>query len=129
MTQRINNNHIKLEEITQHFLQFHIHVKIYHWQTTSYSRHKSSDKLFNSLLEKIDEFIEISMGHLSSHLKFKKNQSISLINISDSKIQKILKQFEKYLIQLDSIKYTDLLNIRDEILGLLYQTHFLFSLK
>ena len=120
---------IDLEDITQHFLQFHIHIKIYHWQTYSYSRHKASDTLFQALLEKIDQFIETSMGHLSSHLKFKKNKSLSLLNISDSKIQKILKQFEKYLIQLDSIHYTDLLNIRDDILGLLYQTHFLFSLK
>jgi hypothetical protein len=75
-------------------------VKIYHWQTMSYPRHKATDDLVGLLDEKIDEFVE-------------KNAVAWLT----TKLPKHLK-----------VEDTDLLNIRDEIVGNLNKTLYLFTL-
>ena len=49
--------------------QFQIQIKLYHWNTNSYSNHKATDKLFKKLLEFIDCFIESYLG------KFKQIQT------------------------------------------------------
>lgn len=37
-------------------------IKLYHWQTHRFSRHKATDDLVSSLDENIDKFVEIYMG-------------------------------------------------------------------
>jgi len=122
---------IDLSEIVYEFLSIHNNIKIYHWQTRSYSRHKASDKLFENLLDLIDKFVETCMGKLDHHLSFSsKKYSIELKNISDKKIVILIKKFSKYLQSFDKNHLsTDLLNIRDEILGVIHQTLYLFTLK
>jgi tRNA-specific 2-thiouridylase len=44
------------------FLTYQNQVKILHWQTTSYSEHKTLNKLYESLSENIDTFVETFMG-------------------------------------------------------------------
>jgi hypothetical protein len=37
-------------------------IKLYHWQTGLYSRHKGTDGVIESLDENIDKFVEVYMG-------------------------------------------------------------------
>jgi len=37
-------------------------VKLYHWQTFSFGRHKATDELVSSLDDNIDKFTEAFMG-------------------------------------------------------------------
>ena len=118
--------------IVQRFLTIQIQVKTFHWQTYSYSRHKSTDALFENLLELVDQFVETYMGMTEKRLEFKRPcPSIRLENISEKKIVHVLKQFAIFLTKLDSNKEmtSDLLNIRDEVLGTVHQTLYLLTLK
>ena len=118
------------------FLQFQNDIKIYHWQTSSYSRHKSSDKLYESLLNLIDDFVETFMGQLDTRIKIYSardtRSTIKLRNISDKQAVTLTKKFRVFLQNLEKLvpdMTTDLLNIRDELLALVDKTMYLFTLR
>ena len=107
-------------------------LKIYHWNTIVYARHVASDSFVNSLSDKMDKFIETLMGKSSKRIGLAASSSIQLRNETDKTIIDVLLDFREYLIQ-DLGKMcknqTDLLNIRDEILGDVNKTLYLFSLS
>lgn len=114
------------------FLELSAIVKLYHWMTLKYSRHKASDKLFDSILELSDKFIETYLGRYGRNKKdFYENltvKKLSDVEFSNylKKIAKILENdFAKVLLPSD----TDLFNIRDELLGIINQTLYLFTLE
>lgn len=122
-------------EIVHVFLQFLIQIKLYHWQTFSYPRHKGSDSLFSGIQGLVDQFIEVYQGKYGRVIVDEKVE-IPLQNLDDDKIVSylsIMKNFlvndlENYLAN-KKMKNTDLLNIRDEMLGLINQTLYLFTLE
>ena len=125
------------EQIVKNFLQFLITVKLYHWNTLSYSTHKATDDLYSKLNEGIDSFVEVLLGKNSgSRINISKSQSISLRNYnSNTEIKKQVNEFKRYLVGLNSnpnlknIENSDLFNIRDEILQNVDQFLYLLSLK
>lgn len=124
----------RLACIVQRFITVQIQVKTFHWQTHSYSRHKSTDKLFDQLIELVDQFVETYMGMTDKRLDFGRApaRTIRLQNISEKRIVYILKQFAIFLTNLDCEKQpltSDLLNLRDEMLGTVHQTLYLLTLK
>ena len=50
------------QEIIQYFLSLLAQVKLFHWATMSYSKHKALDSLHGSLSEKVDSFVECYIG-------------------------------------------------------------------
>lgn len=46
------------------FLELQAQLRIYHWQTRKYARHKASDELLGSVTELSDRFVEVLMGKL-----------------------------------------------------------------
>ena len=119
-------------EIAAIFLNFSDNMKIYHWQTTSYARHKASDQLVGNISDKMDRFIEVIQGCRGLRVKMSP-QSLNLDNQSDMTALELLKKFQKWL-QSGLPRYlqpeeTDLFNIRDEILADVNQTLYLFSLQ
>lgn len=123
----------KLAAIVQKFLTVQIQIKTFHWQTFSYSKHKSADELFDQMIDLTDQFVETFMGKQDRRLDFSKGMSpkiIRLQNISYRKLSQILKQFDVFLIKLDGeCLSSDLLNIRDELLGAVHRTQYLLSLR
>ena len=125
------------EQIVKTFLQFLITIKLYHWNTSSYSTHKATDDLYSKLNEGIDSFVEVLLGKNSgSRINISKSQSISLRNYSsNTEIKKQVNEFKRYLVGLNSnpnlknIENSDLFNIRDEILQNIDQFLYLLSLK
>ena len=125
------------EQIVKNFLQFLITVKLYHWNTLSYSTHKATDDLYSKLNEGVDSFVEVLLGKNSgSRINISKSQSISLRNYnSNTEIKKQVNEFKRYLVGLNSnpnlknIENSDLFNIRDEILQNIDQFLYLLSLK
>ena len=108
-------------------------VKIYHFQTPSYARHKASDKLFATLTDKIDQFMEVLQGSWRVRIKLEPGISMPLMNTTDGNITTILEEFSSWLIQ-DLPKMlrpqdSDLMNIRDEILSSVSQTLYLFTFR
>lgn len=123
----------KIGEIALIFLTFRDQLKIYHWQTHLYTRHKASDGLINIITSQLDRFIETLQGSRNTKLKMSSKSSMTLVNESDSSIINVLKVFKKWLLE-GLVTYLDkndkdLLNIRDEILGSVNKALYLFTLK
>jgi hypothetical protein len=121
-----------MEDIVSSFLTFQISLKIYHWQTLSYPRHKASDELFAAISEKIDRFVETLQGHRVQRFNFSKQYTIDLQNFSEQAGLRMLTQFEKWLqsqlpkLLIDS--ESDLTNLRDEMINDIHQALYLYSL-
>jgi hypothetical protein len=113
-------------------LETQIQLKLFHWQTKSFSKHKASDEFVSELTGLIDTFVETYQGRYS-RIMLDKPRHLTLNNITDAYISKYVNEFRKVLIQ-DIPKIcgkddTDLLNIRDEMLSLVNKTIYLFSLE
>lgn len=124
--------------IVQTLLQILTTVKIYHWNTLSYAQHKATDKLYEELNDSIDSFVEILLGknekrigkmvNICRHYDFKKNDEKEP-ELTQFK-QKIY-DYRRFLTELNRVfsakKDSDLLNVRDEIMGQLNQFLYLLS--
>jgi hypothetical protein len=124
------------EEITCKFLEMLIMVKLYHWKTYSYAQHKATDGLYDKLNEDIDKFIEVLLGKTEKRTNLLKQSKISLIDLSTKdQLKTQIDKFKAYLVSLTfntfmiKMSNTDLLNIRDEILGDLNQFLYLLTLN
>lgn len=121
------------DKITSMFLQMLNTVKLYHWKTFSYPQHVATDSLYGSLNEKIDEFIEVMLGKTGTRINLINQKSIPLMdftNVNDFKRE--IANYKRFLINMDKSNLsdnTDLLNIRDEILGLLNKFTYLLTFK
>ena len=104
-------------------------IKVYHWQTKSFARHKATDDFVSSLDEKIDEFVEVYMGKYG---RPRVHGSIKFHNYSESAARTFVAKQTTFLSKVLPRKLkdtdTDLLNIRDEILALVNKTLYLFTL-
>lgn len=115
------------------FLTFQNQVKILHWQTMSFSEHKTLDGLYSDLSGHIDEFIETFMGK-NGRIVAQTNFNLTLQNYTSLAPMDLMNQMVAYLTNelptmLDAKRDSDLLNIRDEILGSVNQTKYLLTLK
>ena len=105
-------------------------MKIYHWQTKKYSRHKASDELVEELDSLTDKYIETYSGIYDNIRLMPEIFDIKLYNISDTNIVKFINKIKiEFMNESNKIKDTELLNIRDEILGIIDKTLYLFKLE
>jgi len=111
-------------------------IKLYHWQTLSYPRHKATDELHEELSGLVDKFVEVLHGRLNNDNKYRimleENTFIQIKNMNDKKGSELLKNIKKYL-EGDDLKnvmnnYTDLITIRDEMLTAVNKSNYLFTL-
>jgi len=123
------DNQTKINEIVKFFFTIQLILKQYHWSTTSFARHKASDQLLTKLDENVDKFIEIFIGRYNvkpiiTSIKMEKTF------LSDEGNMDLLLQIRTYLELLNNkITDSDLLNIRDELIGNINQTIYLYNLK
>ena len=124
------------EKMAIRFLETILMIKLYHWKTYSYATHKATDELYTSLNENMDKFIEVLLGKTHSRLDLLKHKNIHLTDLTNSReLVNQIKSFKTELDNLDknqfmkSMENTDLLNIRDEIVGNLNQFLYLLTFK
>ena len=117
------------------FLQMLNTVKLYHWKTYSYAQHKATDELYSELNTNIDSFVETMLGKKGNRVNLTNVRSLPLNdydNVNSFKIK--VDQYRTFLINMtndDNLNLTnnsDLLNIRDEILGNINQFLYLLTL-
>jgi hypothetical protein len=122
------------QEIAVKLLEMLVMIKLRHWRTTNYAAHKATDEIYASLNGHMDQFIEVLLGKDTVRIDLMKKRSIDLIDFDCMiKFKEHIESFKEYLINLQKHSYftdadTDLLNIRDEILGDLNQFTYLLSL-
>lgn len=118
-----------INEIVKFFFTLQLNLKIYHWNTTSFSRHKASDEFGGKLSSLIDRFVEVYIGRYNIK-PIISNIKIDSAFLTDEGAGNLLIKSRKYLEELSNIiKDTDLLTIRDELLSEVNQTLYLYQLK
>jgi hypothetical protein len=128
-----SNSENNSAKIIQTLFRFRQQLHVYHWQTPSYARHKASDQLLHELTEFIDEFMETYFGKYGKVI-FSKNINISIGNMDDEAGLNFLDEMVNYYINelpnfLNPKTDTDLLNLKDTILGNTNQIKYLYTLK
>lgn len=109
------------EQFVIMMLQIQTQFKVLHWQTFSEARHVAYGNHYDSLGGHIDEFVEVMMGKYGRFEFPEEGADIKLFNLKSLEINSFLDTVTEFFIsmtdQLDARKDTDLLNIRDEMLG------------
>ena len=127
---KTRRNASKGGDIVTHLLTIRNQVKLYHWQTGSFARHTATDNLTATLDTNIDAFVESYMGRYG---RPKVRGSIKLHNFSESAARAFVAKETRYLTSELPRKIgkndTDLLNLRDTILGDLTKVLYLFTLQ
>ena len=126
------------------FLELLNTIKIYHWSTLSYPTHKATDELHDKLSELVDSFIEIYIGHCARGgagggagvpvFKFKSERDASIAFCECKSLAAFCKVLDDNIVHLEGLTqkldgYTDLVNIRDEMVGALAQALYLLRLS
>lgn len=110
-------------------------IKLYHWETRSYSQHKATDDLHESLSGLVDNFIEVLLGILNTRFQIPKSLKLSIPHFnSTSQLIKQINYYKSYLISIESrlpkgMTNPDLLTIRDEMLAQLNKFLYLLTLN
>jgi len=114
------------------FLGIHAQLKVFHWQTKGYSRHNAFAQTRDELENLMDSFVEEAMGKYGRFVLDEETKNFELINMSDMKPTDMAETICQALIQfteeLDPVD-TNLLNIRDEMLGLFQKLKYLLTLE
>ncbi len=111
-------------------IQFQQQMRVFHWQTDSYAQHKAFGKIYGALDDLIDSFVETYMGKFG-RAKPTITYHIELKSLSSSGVvDEVLNRFIDYLGSMTGEGLTtDLLNIRDSILGEVHTLKYLLTLK
>lgn len=113
-------------------LELQNQLRIYHWQTDSYASHQALGSAYEDLDEKIDSFVEEFMGKYGK-IRSDKGFNLTLKNIDENDINNVINTAIEFLSkQLPTLLQeddTNLLNIRDEMLGILEKLKYLLTLK
>ena len=120
------------EEITLKLVQIQLQFKFLHWQTFGDAKHKAYGEIYDSMGDNIDRLVESMMGKYG-RIEFDSEFSIMFQDISSLSVQSFMDGITEFLVgmteQLDPKYDSDLLNIRDEILGDINQTKYRLTLK
>jgi hypothetical protein len=122
-------------EIVLKFIQMLNIIKIYHWKTLSYPQHKATDELYESFNGRMDEFVETMLGKTGKRFNLSSVKHIPFYDYTNVvKFKQCIETFKQYLVNMSNAAYfknpenSDLLNIRDEILGDLNKFTYLLTL-
>lgn len=122
-------------EIILKFIQMLNIIKIYHWKTLSYPQHKATDELYESFNGRMDEFVETMLGKTGKRFNLSSVKHIPFYDYTNVvKFKQCIEIFKQYLVNMSNAAYfknpgnSDLLNIRDEILGDLNKFTYLLTL-
>ncbi len=121
------------------FLEMLTAIRVYHWSTTSYAEHKTTEELYKQLESLVDRFVETLNG---------KNQTGDSVNrirmvaskmrlydfANKSQLSKALFEFREFLVSLSDLfrptsDDADILSIRDEMLAIVNQYLYLLTMK
>ena len=119
-----------VQQYIQDIVQLQVQVKFFHWQTKILGKHLALDRLFDAIIENVDEFTETAMG------KYGRidvaGLSYTFVNITDDSVNSVIDGAIDICVKVQSAfdkDDTDLMNLRDTLLGKLNQTKYLLTLK
>lgn len=115
------------------FLQLRDQIKLYHWQTRIYARHTATDKVLGDLDRIIDSYVEIYIGKYGRKRLVGGDAKLSVSNLTEAGAVRFVTSAIRYcqsgLVKgLHKVHDTDLLSLRDDLVGALNQLLYLFTL-
>ena len=120
------------EEIILKLVQIQNQFRFLHWQTFGDAKHRAYGDLYDSIGDHIDTFTEAMMGKYGRP-EFESEFVIAFQDIKSINLQNFIDGIVEFLVEMTEVldkKYdTDLLNIRDEILGGINKLKYLLTLK
>ena len=119
-------------DLVRFFMAMRDTLKLYHWQTRSYARHKASDELLDRLDTLIDRFVEVFSGRYARP-QYGGGFTCKVRELTEDTAERILKRYADYLRDevpkhLHPDEDTDLLTVRDEMLAAINRASYLFTL-
>ena len=114
------------------FLGLQMQLKVNHWQTKGYSRHQAFGNTYDTLSDLTDTFVEAAMGKYGRFKLDDETNTITLVNLSELKPEEMINTVKNALNQYSEQfepTDTDILNIRDEMLGLFNKLSYLLTLE
>lgn len=119
-------------EVVAFFMEMLTTIKLYHWKTRSFAQHKATDELHERVEEHVDKFVEVMLGKKKDDRVKMIQKCLHIFDFSKkSDFRDQLIEYREFLIRmsqfLDKERDTDLLNIRDEIVGDINQFLYLLS--
>lgn len=120
-----------MKEIILNFLTFRNQMKLYHWKTKSHPRHEAVDKFLTDFDDKIDKFVEELLGGREHNID--DSFEINFISLTDASAKTYVINYRNWvrdeLPKLLNENETNLMNIKDEILGDINKMIYLFRFK
>ena len=114
------------------FLGLQMQLKINHWQTKGFARHNAFGSTYDELQDLVDTYVEEAMGKYGRFILDDETKTIELVNLSEIDLKGFINTLREALVQftlqLDETD-TNLLNIRDEMLGLINKLGYLLTLE
>lgn len=108
------------------FLGFVVQIHIYHWQTKGFASHEALGELYDKIHDLTDSFMESYIG------KYGRSEttmsSAFIIDYDPNNAIEKVSEFEQFLVSCD-LPDTDLLNIRDEMLGIVHKAQYFLTLS
>lgn len=114
------------------FLGLQSQMRINHWQTKGFARHNAFGGFYSSVDPLIDQFLEEAMGKYGRFNLDDETKTIQLSNFSEIDLKGLLDTLRNALYQFTEQfdqQDTNLLNLRDEILGEVNKLSYLLTLE
>lgn len=124
-----NNKMETLESLLNLFFSHQIKIKILHFQTKSYAIHKATDGYLSQFADNLDKFFEVTQGAFGKLNMKQVNMTFQTVN--DDTITEELANFIKILKKIDKAfsNYSEIMNIRDEIVAEAEKLNYLLTFK
>jgi len=121
---------VNLNKLTMNLLNHQIVLKLFHFQTELYGAHKASDGYLEKFAQTMDKFLEIAQG-IYGKITLKKYTLTGSSHSDENIIKHIDGMITLLREKIDDVlgEYTDLINIRDELVGDAEQLKYLLSFK
>lgn len=114
-------------------VEFQQQMRILHWQTKKYSRHIAYGSIYDTLDDLIDKFAETCMGKYGRVQLDGELENIRVKNMDEIAVNEHINDFIEFLKGLDhdfdKSNDSDVLNIRDEIMGEANKLKYLLTLS
>ncbi len=120
------------QDIIQYFLALTAQIKVFHWATMSYAKHKALDELHGALSDKVDTFVECYIGRYKKQplknftVQTKATSDTSgldkFLDATNEQLNSMHKSFEKE-------KARELCNILEEMMAEVDKTIYLCKLS
>ena len=122
-----NRDHEK-HRIVSTFMEMLNTVKVYHWNTRSYAEHKATDELYAKLNEHVDSFVEVMLGKRGDRLPHLRGK-VPVVTKDVADFKSCIFAYRHFLKGLGRCfsQDSDLMSIRDDILGDLNQFLYLMT--